>query len=167
MSAASSTDTNLTPVIGPGVQVVAALLRRGDQIVLVQERRDGQEAWSLPGGGVERGELLTEALIREVNEETGLRLATVGPLAFLVNTTSKQYPSTVALTFDCSDWSGDIAVQDPDHKIIGAVMLPLNEAKQLLASSTAARPEIEPVLAYLNGASTSQLWTYRDNQPAG
>ncbi|MEU1692027.1 NUDIX hydrolase [Streptomyces hirsutus] len=82
------------PVIGPGAQVVAALLRRGDDIVLVQEQRDGKEMWSVPGGGVERGELLTEALVREVLEETGLNLTAVGLLAYLVNTTTDRYPST-------------------------------------------------------------------------
>jgi 8-oxo-dGTP diphosphatase len=33
-----------------------------------------------------------------------------------------------------------------------------------LSSSTATRPEIEPVLAYLDGAMT-RMWTYRDDQP--
>ena len=166
MPATKPTNPAPAPVVGPGVQVVAALLRRDDHIVLVQEQRDGQEIWSIPGGGVERGELLTEALIREVQEETGLRLATVGPLAYLVNTTTERYPSTVVLTFDCTDWDGNIAVHDPDGKVIGAVLLPLDEAKKILATSTAARPEIEPVLAYLDGASTSRVWSYRDDQPA-
>ncbi|MGX6601707.1 NUDIX domain-containing protein [Micromonosporaceae bacterium Da 78-11] len=164
MSATEPTDTVSVPVVGPGVQVVAALLRRGDRIVLVQEQRDGQEIWSIPGGGVERGELVTEALIREVQEETGLRLVTVGPLAYLVNTTTERYPSTVVLTFDCTDWDGNIAVHDPDGKVISAVLLPLNEARKILSSSTATRPEIEPVRAYLDGAAT-RVWTYRDDEP--
>ncbi|MEV0691280.1 NUDIX hydrolase [Streptomyces sp. NPDC050388] len=153
------------PVTGPGAQVVAALLRRDDHIVLVQEQRDGKEMWSVPGGGVERGELLTEALVREVKEETGLNLTTVGPLAYLVNTTTDRYPSTVVLTFDCTEWDGEIAVHDPDGKVTGAVLLPLTEARAVLASSTAPRPEIEPLLDYLNSLSTGRVWSYRDDQP--
>lgn len=153
------------PVTGPGVQVVAALLRRGEHIVLVQEQRDDQEIWSIPGGGVERGELLTEALIREVKEETGLNLTAVGPLAYLVNTTTNRYPSTVLLTFDCAEWNGEIAVHDPDGKVTGAVLLPLNQARAVLASSTATRPEIEPLLDYLDHLSTGRVWSYRDDLP--
>ncbi|MBV6695696.1 NUDIX hydrolase [Kitasatospora aureofaciens] len=166
MTATEPTTPARTPVAGPGVQVVAALLRRGDQIVLVQEQRDGQEMWSIPGGGVERGELLGEALIREVLEETGLRLAAVGALAYLVNTTTTRYPSTVVLTFDCTDWDGEIAVHDPDGKVTGAVLLPLDEARKVLASSTASRPEIEPLLDYLDGSAAGRVWSYRDDQPA-
>jgi 8-oxo-dGTP diphosphatase len=153
------------PADGPGAQVVAALLRRGDHIVLVQEQRDGQEMWSIPGGGVERGELLAEALVREVREETGLNLTAVGPLAYLVNTTTDRYPSTVVATFDCADWDGEIAVHDPDGKVTGAVLLPLDEAKSVLASSTATRPEIEPLLDYLDSLSAGRAWSYRDDQP--
>ncbi|MGI6694830.1 MAG: 8-oxo-dGTP diphosphatase [Christensenellales bacterium] len=46
----------------------------GDR-VLVQDRRDS--AWpgiTFPGGHVEMGESFTEAVIREVNEETGLSI---------------------------------------------------------------------------------------------
>lgn len=153
------------PVSGPGVQVVAALLRRGDHIVLVQEQRDGKEMWSIPGGGVERGELLTEALVREVKEETGLNLTGVGPLAYLVNTTTDRYPSTVVATFDCAEWDGEIAVHDPDGKVTGAVLLPLDEARSVLESSTATRPEIEPLLDYLDSLSAGRVWSYRDDQP--
>ncbi|MBT2527446.1 NUDIX hydrolase [Streptomyces sp. ISL-99] len=153
------------PITGPGVQVVAALLRRGDHIVLVQEQRDGKEMWSIPGGGVERGELLTEALVREVKEETGLNLTAVGPLAYLVNTTTDRYPSTVVLTFDCAEWDGEISVHDPDGKVTGAVLLPLAEAKAVLASSTATRPEIEPLLGYLDSLSAGRVWSYRDDLP--
>jgi 8-oxo-dGTP pyrophosphatase MutT (NUDIX family) len=47
------------------------------RVLLMHERRDIGSAsthWITPGGGVESGETLVEAAIREVFEETGLRL---------------------------------------------------------------------------------------------
>lgn len=45
--------------------------------VLLCHRRD-MDAWNLPGGGAESGELPTEAAIRETKEETGLDVVIEG-----------------------------------------------------------------------------------------
>nr|WP_225316390.1 MULTISPECIES: NUDIX hydrolase [Haloferax] len=61
---------------------VAGLSERDGSVLLV--RQDGR--WVLPGGGVESGETKTEALVREMREETGLD-ATVGPLRVVTEQT--------------------------------------------------------------------------------
>jgi 8-oxo-dGTP diphosphatase len=60
------------PLVGVGAVIVkderALLIRRGQPPLLGE--------WSLPGGVLECGETLREAVIREVREETGLEVDT-------------------------------------------------------------------------------------------
>ncbi|HEY2325848.1 MAG TPA: NUDIX hydrolase [Gaiellaceae bacterium] len=51
---------------------VSAILRWQGRILLCRQEKPGKEYWLLPGGGVEEGETLTEALRRELREELGI-----------------------------------------------------------------------------------------------
>lgn len=53
------------------VRVTAVVIRQGC-ILLVRQHVDSRREWSLPGGRLERGEQVSEALVREVEEETGI-----------------------------------------------------------------------------------------------
>jgi 8-oxo-dGTP diphosphatase len=57
----------------PRVGAFATVLKDSGE-VLVCHRRD-LDLWEMPGGGVEDGETPWEAVVREVAEETGLRVA--------------------------------------------------------------------------------------------
>jgi ADP-ribose pyrophosphatase YjhB (NUDIX family) len=51
---------------------VSAILRWRGRILLCRHEKAGKEVWLLPGGGVQVGESLTDALVRELHEEVGL-----------------------------------------------------------------------------------------------
>ena len=53
----------------PGVAVNVAVIH--EEKILLTKREDF-EVWCLPSGGVEEGEFLAEAAIRETKEETGV-----------------------------------------------------------------------------------------------
>ena len=59
---------------------MAALIRHGDELLLVEHRKEGRRYHLLPGGGLAAGETLAEALVREVREECGLTVSVGAPL---------------------------------------------------------------------------------------
>jgi ADP-ribose pyrophosphatase YjhB (NUDIX family) len=62
----------------PYLAVSAVVVRDGRLLVVRRARQPALGLFTLPGGGVEAGETLHEAVIREVQEETGLSIAPVG-----------------------------------------------------------------------------------------
>jgi 8-oxo-dGTP diphosphatase len=56
----------------PYLAVSAAIFRDGKVLIVRRARPPAQGLYTLPGGGVELGETLEEAVIREVREETNL-----------------------------------------------------------------------------------------------
>lgn len=58
---------------------MGALIIDADRILLVERGREPlKDYWSIPGGAVETGEKLEEALRREIREETGLEVGILG-----------------------------------------------------------------------------------------
>jgi 8-oxo-dGTP diphosphatase len=56
----------------PEVCVGAVVVDEDDLLLIRRGRGAAQGTWSVPGGRVEPGELLAEAVVRELLEETGL-----------------------------------------------------------------------------------------------
>jgi 8-oxo-dGTP diphosphatase len=66
----------------PFLAVSAAIVRAGQILVVRRARHPAEGLFSLPGGVVESGETLAQALIREVREETSLAIEPVALAGF-------------------------------------------------------------------------------------
>jgi ADP-ribose pyrophosphatase YjhB (NUDIX family) len=62
----------------PYLAVSAAIIRDGKVLIVRRARPPAYGVFTLPGGGVEAGETLHEAIRREVREETALTIEPLG-----------------------------------------------------------------------------------------
>ncbi len=85
---------------------VSALIFQGKRVLL--SHRSDIDWWNLPGGGVEAGETVDEAVCREVREETGLEVE----VESLVGVYSKPQKQEVVLTFRCRVIGGTLMVTE-------------------------------------------------------
>ena len=108
---------------------VGAVIFRGEEVLLV---RRGQEpalgSWTLPGGVVELGESLKDAIVREVQEETGLAVEVLGITAVLERVFRDRDDRIafhyVLVDFACAYVSGELS---PATDITDAQFVPLND----------------------------------------
>ena len=99
-------------VIRPGV---SALIHTAEGLLL--QRRSDNQLWGLPGGSVEPGESVSQAVVREVREETGLEVTPVrlvGVYSAPENDQIVTYPDGnvihyVSTSFECRIVGGTLA----------------------------------------------------------
>ena len=84
----------------PMVRVVAALILADGRLLVCQRRKTDRFAllWEFPGGKVEPGESLSQALARELNEELGVD-APVGPEVYRTVFQYRELPNKTEIVF--------------------------------------------------------------------
>ena len=109
------------------------------------------EGWHLPGGGVETGETLLEALSRELAEEGNIRLDAAPQLFGIYFNKRISRRDHVAL-FIVRDFRQDGSPQ-PNHEIVEHGFFPLDALPEDTTRATRAR-----VAEVFGGAAVSELW---------
>lgn len=104
------------------IAAFAVILDELDRVLLCH-RRD-MDMWNLPGGGVESGEIPTEAVVREVKEETGLEVV----IEKLTGIYGKQYKDELVFTFICRIVGGEPTPtsESSDNQFFAIDSLPAN-----------------------------------------
>lgn len=90
---------------------VTGVVIEDDRILLLDQDTGTGRSWSLPGGKVEEGETLADALVREMQEETGLEVEP-GRLLYVCDHLPGDGTHVVHLTFEArrtGGRAGDVA----------------------------------------------------------
>ncbi|MEV5111001.1 NUDIX hydrolase [Bacillus sp. LBA3-1-1.1] len=117
------------------VRVTGILIE--DEKILIVKQKVANRNWSLPGGRVENGETLEEAMIREMREETGLEVK-IKKLLYVCDKPDAS-PSLLHITFLLERIEGEITLpsNEFDHNPIQDVqMVPIKDLSQYGFSQT-------------------------------
>lgn len=134
--------THVRLLVGNTEQVQAYTVASGiiieqRRLLLVQnQRRNGSTDWSTPGGVVDPGEEVLEALQREVIEETSVVVDSWSDMLYTVDVDFVGRDMTLhAQVFRSAGHRGELYVDDPDNVVIGGRWVSPEQAHDLLDTS--------------------------------
>jgi len=139
-----------TPTLRVGAYAVC--LRDG-AVLLARLIGADPPLWTLPGGGLDHGEDPRDGAIREVEEETGLRVTEWEGPVYLVDAEAVDAGWHMKVeVFRAVTFEGDLYVDDPDGIVEDARFVPVDECEATLMATW--QLITEPVGAWL-----TERWT--------
>jgi len=117
--------------------VASGIVIDDDRLLLVQnQRRNGSLDWTTPGGVVDPGEQVLEALTREVSEETALTVSGWSSMFYAVEAEfARRHITLRAEVYRADVFSGSLMIDDPDNIVVDGSWVDVSEALILLDTS--------------------------------
>ncbi len=98
------------PEAGVGVIV----MRDGKFLVLQRQGSHGEGTWSVPGGWMELGESFEQASVREIDEETGMKIKNVRFAGVTNNVMLDENVHSITI-WTMADWAGvEPSITEPE-----------------------------------------------------
>lgn len=158
--AAESTATPPLEVSAPTPRVrVAAIIVQDGALLMVRHVKGEETYWLLPGGGVDYGESLVEALERELREEASVEIR-AGDLVLANDSIAPDFSRhTVNLYFDAKIVSGTIA-RGIDERVVEVRFIPLDELTSIRVFPDVREPLLKAMAQGFAQSATylGKLW---------
>lgn len=141
------------------------LLRRGDDVLLVRCKYDGEPLplWVLPGGRQEPGETIAGAVVREFREETSL-LVKPESLAYVSESIDRRRGlHVVNCTFYVREEDTHAAPRSNDRKVTDVRFVPGPKALDLLSADVLRIPVSIALSMALNDEPRQQYFAFDDD----
>jgi ADP-ribose pyrophosphatase YjhB (NUDIX family) len=128
-------------------KAVRAVVVHDGNLLVIHRNKFGQEYYTLPGGGIDPGESAEQALMREMEEETGIRVK----IERLIYVEEAGNPFGTQYVYLCTFLGGEPALHpDSDEALINALgqntytpkWAPLSEVTSMEFRSTELRDKL-------------------------
>ena len=101
---------SMKPRKTPSITVDALVVEDG--FLLLVKRKNPPHGWALPGGFVDYGEAVETAVVREVEEETGLAVRIRNQFHVYSDPARDPRRHTITVVFDCKRIGGELLAGD-------------------------------------------------------
>lgn len=166
----------------PFIDVAVGVILRADGRVLLGQRPEDKAWpgwWELPGGKIEPGESVQQALVRELDEELGIKVTESTPWVTYVH----EYPKTIVRLAFCkvTGWEGEprgmenqaLAWTHPQQPLEVGPVLPATEPPlrwltfpdRYLVSNIGSATQLEPWLERLDAALAKGVGLIQFREP--
>jgi 8-oxo-dGTP diphosphatase len=109
---------------------VGAICREGDSVLLVEHEKDHERYWLFPGGGIEVDETAEDALVRELLEETSVKVSVGRPVCICESISPNRERHIVHFLYETKRVSGSPG-KSRDPRVRRSEFVPAISLKEL------------------------------------